>query len=120
MASGQDNRKHSRFGAAFSVIYTIKEPFELRMEFGDKEKDGIAEDLSEGGLSLLLDFEIPDHTILNIRFRLLFKDMVTYRKFDLQGEVRHCMRTKEKFSYRAGIRFLNASRDDREFIAACI
>jgi c-di-GMP-binding flagellar brake protein YcgR len=83
----------------------------------------IANDLSQGGLSLLTNHEIPAGAVIEIKFRLLNKTALSEedrsRKFVFQGEVRYSFFTKEK-SYRLGIRFMNVSQADRNFIAGCI
>ena len=121
--SGQENRRHKRVPAAFAVMYTVESPFELRLEIGKREIDGIANDLSLSGLSLMTNYQIPAGAVITIRFKLLHKAAVMdedrTRKFELQGEARYSFFGKEK-AYRVGIRFLNLSPVDRDFIARCI
>jgi c-di-GMP-binding flagellar brake protein YcgR len=120
---GQENRKFKRVGASFPVVYNIKSPFELRVEIGKGELSAVANDLSQGGLSLLTNHEIPPGAVIEIKFRLFNKSMLNEedrsRKFVLQGEARYCFFNKEK-SYRLGIRFMDVSQTDRSFIAGCV
>lgn len=120
---GPENRKFKRVGAAFPVVYNVKSPFELRLRIGKEELDGIANDLSQGGLSLLTNHQIPAGAVIEIKFRLSNKSAVSEedrsRKLVLQGEARYSFFTKEK-SYRLGIRFMNISQSDRNFIAGCV
>ena len=120
---GPENRRHRRSPAAFAVIYTIESPFELRLEIGIREIDGIANDLSLSGLSLMTNYQLPAGAVIRMKFSLVHKGAVLdedrTRKFELQGEARYSFFGKEK-AYRVGIRFLNLSQADRDFIARCI
>lgn len=98
-------------------------PFEERINFGEKEKDAIANDLCEDGLSLSTDYPLPVGTGILLKFRLLsgkagLSDEERSRKFQTQGEVRNSTRTKDR-SYRVGVRFTGLSQADRLFIANC-
>ena len=118
-----ENRRHKRTPAAFAVVFTIESPFELRLEIGVREIDGIANDLSLSGLSLMTNYQIPAGAVITMKFKLMNKTAVMdsdrTRKFELQGEARYSFFGKEK-AYRVGIRFLNLSQADRDFIARCI
>ena len=120
---GQENRRHKRVPVSFAVVYTVESPFELRLEIGKREIDGIANDLSLSGLSLMTNYQIPTGAVITIRFKILDKaavmDLDRTRKFELQGEARYSFFGKEK-AYRVGVRFLNLSQADRDFIARCI
>ena len=118
-----EKRKFKRADASFPVMYSIQSPFQLRLEIGKQEIDGIADDLSQGGLSLLTNYDIPAGAVILIKFRLLSKSGPSHeersRKFELEGEARHSSFSKEN-GYRVGIRFVNISQDDRYFIAGCV
>jgi hypothetical protein len=120
---GAENRLFRRANASFSVTFIVKEPFAARLEFGDKEREGIADDLSIGGLSLVSDYQLLTHFIVRLKFRLVLKDApvmdATSRKFELQGEVCYSVTAPDK-SFRMGIRFLNATKADRDFISGCL
>ena len=104
-------------------MFNVKEPFAARLEFGEKEREGIADDLSVGGLSLVSDYQLMTHFIIALKFRLVVKNApvmdATSRKFELQGEVCYSAAAPDK-SFRMGIRFLNATKDDQAFISGCI
>ncbi len=106
--------------AAFASVYSVLSPFGERLNFGEKERDAIANDLSEGGVSLLTDYPLPTGTQINLRFRLLNEKETSEekrsRKFRVRGAARYCVLTKEK-SYRVGVRFINLSHEDQAFIA---
>lgn len=120
--SSPENRKFKRSEATFAVVYTIESPFTLRVQIGTREIDGIAKDLSEGGLCLATNYDIPSGAVINMKFKLLnaaaLGDQDRSRRFELRGEARYSFYESEK-AYRIGIRFLNASEADRDFITRC-
>lgn len=121
--SGDEKRRHRRIPAAFAVIYSVKEPLEVRSDFGEKERDGLASDLSEGGLSLFSDYPLPMGAVISLKFRLTSDSDGTAeessRKMDLLAQVHHAASAKEKATCITGVRFLRLSEKDRAFIAAC-
>ena len=122
-SDGPEKRKFRRVEASFTVVYSVQSPMEARLEFGGKESEGIANDLSEGGLSLLTERPLPEGAVMIIKFRLQNKstgfEEEASRKFEVQGEVRHSIYTKEK-DFRTGVRFMNLAQADRNFIAKCL
>jgi len=119
-----DKRKFNRAGAAFAARYSVVSPFEERINFGEKERDAIANDLCEDGVSLSTDYPVPVGTEILLKFRLLsgkigLSDEERSRKFQAQGEVRNSIRGKDR-SYRIGIRFTGLSGSDRDFIAGIL
>lgn len=121
-AKGPDKRKFARADASFAIFYNVLSPFEERLNFGEKEKNAIANNLSEGGLSLYTDYPIPVGTTVAMKFRLWNQagrgDEGSSRKCHVRGEARVCVRTGKK-SYNVGISFVDLSREDRAFIASC-
>ena len=119
-----EKRKFVRSRAGFMVTYKVKDPFEARRDFGEAERDGVANDLSEQGLSLLTDYDLPVGAVIFMKFRLssnvVFTPEGRSRKLELRGEVRHSLHTQERSTYRAGVRFQNLPADVRTFIAGCI
>ncbi len=120
---GSENRRHHRVPASFAVVYTVESPFELRLEIGKREIDGIANDLSLSGLSLMTNYQLPAGAVVTMRFSMTDKRAVfdedRTKRFELQGEARYSFFGKEK-AYRVGIKFLNLSDSERDFIARCI
>ncbi len=120
MTDPKEKRKHRREGAAFSVRYRVQEPIHVRMALGDDDLEGLAEDLSVGGLCLSTSHVLPTGAILSIKFRAIQGSGTGdwgSQKFELRGQVCYC-RTAEKNSYRSGIRFEAISETDKKFIAA--
>ena len=122
-ASGHEKRRHKRIEAAFGLVYSIHEPLQTRMKLGMEDKDAIACDLSEGGLAISTSWPVPVGAVLNIRFRLVNSRALTEqqrsRSFKLRAEVRYMIAMPDR-SYRIGLRFWNASEDDRRFISYCV
>lgn len=118
----RENRRYPRGGASFAVSYRVLAPLEARSEFGEREREGLAEDISIGGLCLSIDHRIPAGAILSIRFRAVsrhVKGEEGSHKFELRGRACHC-RAAEKHTYRVGIEFDRPSDAERDFIAGCI
>ena len=118
-----DRRADKRGPASFSVLYKVLDPIEARQRFGETEKDGIAEDVSVGGLSLSGGHPIPAGAVLSIRFRAI-QDMPASReegsrKFELRGEARYSNPAGSN-SYRTGVRFGKLTNEERSFIAGLV
>ena len=121
--SGNEKRKFRRIPAAFGVVYSVKEPFEIRSDFGEKDRNGLASDLSAGGLSLYSDFFLPVGTVISVKFRLANGPGSTpdecSQKMDLVAQVHHTSLIKAKATFIAGVKFMRLSEKDQTFIAAC-
>ena len=119
--SGMERRKFKRVEASFTVFYTVNSPIDVRMSFGDREVDALALDISEGGMAILTDFDIPALAIIAIRFTMLDYKAVSAenrtRSIVVQGEVRYNIFMAKEKAYRLGIKFIGLSADDRNFIA---
>jgi len=116
-------RRDKRVPAAFSVTYRILDPIQARLAFGEEEKDGIAEDLSAGGLSLSTNHLIPQEALVAIRFRAIQGSSAleaASRIFEIRGQARYSRHTDEKYSYRTGIRFNKLTQAERDFISGCV
>ena len=122
-ASGHEKRRHKRSEASFNLVYSIQEPLEARLKLGEGEKDAIACDLSEGGVAITASWPVPVGARLSIRFRVLNSraelEQDRSRTFKLRAEIRYMLMMPDR-SFRLGLRFLDASDDDRRFISRCI
>ena len=116
-----DKRKFKRIGVSFIVLYKVDSPLSVRILVGDKEINAIALDLSELGMAILTDYEIPALTRVNVKFRILNEDAIRSenrcRSMDIEGEVRYNLFIEAKKVFRIGIRFIGISADARQFIA---
>lgn len=111
----KDKRKFKRLRVNLSITYRIDKPLRVRMMIGNKEIRATMLDLSEGGLSVLTDYNIPPLSILFIKFTL-FKveneDVSFYGPMEIVGEVLYTIPLGGN-EYRLGIRFKLISKEDR-------
>jgi hypothetical protein len=99
------------------VRYRVLEPMNEKLSFGEEAREGLAEDLSAGGLSLSGDFLLPRGAIISIKFRVVDGGIdAASQSFELRGEVRHCRGTGGR-SYRSGIRFEAITQKDILYIS---
>ncbi len=117
---GTDKRKFKRTEASFSVMYRVQSPSNVNSEIKIKEVEAIAHDLSEGGLALWTDYEIPVGAVMKLQFKIYNEEAITEnyrsRNFGLLAESRYSFRAKDG-TYRIGLRFMNLSEADQDFIA---
>ena len=115
----QERRGFQRTRIKFLVLYKVNEPLNVRLQIGDRLINAIAVDLGAGGMAVLSNFAVPVDTIVNLQFTLVneeeAKDEDRCRTIDIRGEVRYNQPTKDK-AYRLGIRFLDMSAGERNFI----
>jgi len=119
--SGQERRGFKRVEVNFTVLYKVNSPLEVRMRIGDKEIDALALDISEGGMAILTDYDLPALSIVTVRFIMLDDNAPSAesrtRSIVVQGEVRYNFWMEKEKEYRLGIKFTGLSDDDRNFIA---
>ncbi|MDD2702422.1 MAG: PilZ domain-containing protein [Candidatus Omnitrophica bacterium] len=117
--SGNDRRRFQRWRMNLSVIYRVDQPVTVRLMIGDKEVEATTLDLSEGGMALLTDYNIPVGTSLFIKFTL-FKvnsdgKVNFYGPIMIGGEVRSNIPSDKK--YRLGICFSQMDPQDKTEMA---
>jgi c-di-GMP-binding flagellar brake protein YcgR len=119
----EERRKFKRIGASFVVFYKVDSPLTVRLMVGEREIDAMALDLSEGGLAVLTNYNVPVSSIVSVKFILLddyaIRAEMRSRSMEIQGEVRYCFLMKEK-AFRIGLRFIDISPEDRNFISGFI
>jgi c-di-GMP-binding flagellar brake protein YcgR len=119
--SGQERRRFKRVEANFIVFYKVKSPLTVHMRFGDIEINALMLDISEGGMALLTDYDVPALSIVTVRFIMLDDNVHNVesrtRSIEVKGEVRYNFLIEEKRTYRLGIQFIGLSDEDRNFIA---
>jgi len=117
---GQEKRKTPRLLLRLAVIYKVDQPLVVRMRVGEREVLATTLDLSEGGMALSTNFDIPLLTVLAIKFSLLKSNadgtVKCYGPMEIIGEVRSNI-PLEKKRYRIGICFLNISEKDKAEIS---
>lgn len=89
------------------------------MQIENQEIRATMIDLSEGGVSILTSHDIPEGTVLSMKFTLFRvdnDDVSFYGPMDIVGEVRyhHALANNE---YRLGILFRKVEEEDRGEIA---
>ncbi|MBI5873626.1 MAG: PilZ domain-containing protein [Candidatus Omnitrophica bacterium] len=115
-----ERRKFKRLNVNFIVTFQVNRPPEIRMSIGGMDIDALMMDLSEGGMAITTDYEIPSGTLLYIYFTLInpFRnedDRVT--KMELLGEVRSCSILDNHKQRRLGICFTQMKEDDKKAVA---
>ena len=115
---GSERRKIKRVRVSLSVIYRVNEPLTVRLLTAEREIRATMLDLSEEGMAILTDYDVPVSTILLMRFTLfrVDKDDVSfYGPLEITGEVRD--NVKKDGECRVGIRFLKIEEDDKREVA---
>ena len=117
--SGPDRRKFNRLKVSFIVIYRVHKPLEVIMIVGNKEINAIMLDLSEGGMALSTNYNIPLATIILIKFTLINPYAIGDERIctlEMTGEVRNNV-LAGKNDYRLGICFTDITKENRQIIA---
>lgn len=115
-----ERRKFQRTKVNFIVTFQVDRPPQVRMSVGGLDVDALMLDLSEGGMAISTDYEIPAGTLLYIYFTLInpFRtedDRVT--RMELLGEVRSCTSNDNHKQHRLGILFSGIKENDKRAIA---
>jgi c-di-GMP-binding flagellar brake protein YcgR len=114
---GNDKRRLRRVRVSISVIYRVHEPLTIRLLTSDREIRANMLDLTEEGLAILTDYDLPVSTIILIRFTLFRvddDDVSLYGPVEIAGEVRY--NANEGGEHRLGIRFTGISDEDKRQI----
>ena len=115
----REHRKFKRIRINLSVVYRVSKPFGIRMVVGNKEIRATMLDLSEGGISILTNCDIPMASQLFIKFTLFRvenDDVSFYGPMQITGEVRYNM-PLGGHEYRLGICFTKLGNQDKAEIA---
>ncbi len=117
--SSAEQRKFKRIKINLSVVYRLAKPAAVRLLVGNKEVRATMLDLSEGGLSVLTNYDIPESTSLFIKFTLFRvenDDVSFYGPMDITGEVRYNMPLGGN-EYRLGIYYKKIKSQDKSEIS---
>jgi len=116
---GVERRRFERTNTSVIVLYKVNLPSRASLPT-DKEVNAIMLNLSEDGMSILSNYDIPVSTIVTTRCILTndkaVADRDRLRAFELKGKVCYSYFSREK-AYRIGIHFLELSDIDRRFIS---
>jgi len=116
---GPERRKTPRVKIDFFVVYKVNRPTEANMWIDDKEVNARMIDLSEIGMAILTNCDIPALTILSLKFTLmnLYTDRAErVRTIEIIGEVRYNKLLAEN-EHRLGISFVQIAEEDKKAIA---
>lgn len=118
-SSGRERRLFKRLRVNLAIVFRVDKTSKMRMQIENKDIRATMIDLSEGGVSILTNYDIPEGSVLTMKFTL-FKvesdDVSFYGPMDIIGEVRyhHVLSNNE---YRLGIVFKKVEQDDQGEIA---
>lgn len=118
---GRERRQHRRLMVNLIVIYNVLRPLKTLMFLREKEIGALTMDLSEGGMALCTNYNIPVETTLLIKFTLInieVDEPTTVKSMEISGEVRYNILDKD--GYRLGICFTQISQEDQAAIAAFV
>ena len=117
--SGYDRRRYQRLKLNLSVNYRVENPWQVRIKFGDREFEATALNLSEGGMAILTNCDIPIASSLILKFSLFkinkFGEVNFYNPVEISGQVRSNM-ISEKDLYRLGLCFTREECEENKRI----
>ena len=117
--ANSEKRRFKRVPVSFAMLYAVKLPFVVRMISGNRERSAVSQDIGEGGMGLLMNFEIPADSLLLLKFTLTNYAIISEdstRNFQLDAQVCYC-EAAENQAYRLGVSFLNILPSECRFIA---
>jgi hypothetical protein len=122
---GDERRRFRRYKLTLNAFYRIDTPVYVRMWYGDQEFEAATLDISEGGIALLTNLDIPVSSTLYINITLFKLDregkVVYFSPGELLGEVRAKAAQDEKH-FRLSICFVHKSsvvtQQIRQFISS--
>ena len=104
-----DRRRFQRLALNLSVNYRVEDPWYVRLKIGDQEIEATALNVSEGGMALVTDHNVPVSTLLFITFSLFKADrhgeIVFFTPVVTDGKVRSNL-SYDRESFRLGIAFV--------------
>ena len=117
--AGSEKRASKRLKANFTLIYQVNKPPTVVMNIGyGREIEALMLDLSEGGMAILTNYDIPKATVLLIKFTLINRALEGDNriiKMNMTGVV--CYNSlSENEEHRLGIHFMQISEKDRKAI----
>ena len=114
----ENKRATKRIEDSFLVQYSVRAPIAVHVRVGNKPLDAVATDISEGGMGILTNLEIPANTCLGLHFNISNDAAIVqddeFRTFDVEGDVRYAL--VEGNGFRLGMCFRQIEESDRSFI----
>ena len=109
---GPERRRAKRVKTTFIVIYKVGYPLQVRMTVRERDINAIMINLSEAGMAILTNYNIPVSTLLLMKFILINEnsalDEERVRPMEIAGEVRYSI-SGERDERRLGIYFTQIS-----------
>jgi c-di-GMP-binding flagellar brake protein YcgR len=112
----QNKRAFPRVPLSVDLYLRVNKPPEVRVKIKDQTKIGHSVDISETGISFLLDTEIPKSSEVEISFNLISAKGERF-VIAAAGEVRYCFPRSPGKSYRIGVVFINLKDNEKLLIA---
>jgi len=113
---GPERRRAKRVNATFIVVYKVGSPLQVRILVENKDINAIMLNLSEAGMSILTNYDIPVSTLLLMKFILINENAVLdkerVRPMQIAGDVRYNIQG-ERDECRLGICFTQVSEEDK-------
>ena len=97
------------------LFFRVDKPPEVRLKIGRETRTGHAVDISEVGVSFLVDAEIPKGTEIEISFSLMIQKGKSER-IAARGVVVYSFPRLPKKTYRIGVLFTDIDDNDRKLI----
>ena len=110
-----ERRSSPRVKVEFILTYKVDKSTEAQMWIGDREANALMSDLSNNGVAILTDYNIPVSTSLLIKFTLINLYADTEERIstiEVTGEVRSNILSKDN-EHRLGIAFTNITQEDK-------
>lgn len=78
--AGKERRANKRVRMNCTVTYRANEPMSARFMMGSNDVHAKMVDISQGGMAMVTDYDIPVSTMLSMRFTILKvnKEIVTF------------------------------------------
>lgn len=116
---GEDRRRYKRAEASFLVVFRINEPWEVVKYFRDKDLVAVMNDISEGGVSMFTNSDIPPSSMLTLKFTVINHSAVESERvttIEARGSVRY-KNMLDKGERRLGLEFVHIKDSDKAAIA---
>ncbi|MBN2120567.1 MAG: PilZ domain-containing protein [Candidatus Omnitrophica bacterium] len=119
---GSNRRRSERVRVAFTLIYQIDKPLHVVMLIGGREINALMADISDLGMAILTNCNIPATTALLIKFTLINPYATAadrIKSMEMQGEVRSNVLLKDG-NRRLGICFTKISKEYKSAISGFV
>lgn len=115
---GIEKRRFDRINTNFIAVCRLRKSVSVIMSAMQEDIDALILDLSEGGMALSVDHNIPISTRFSIRFILVHSNTYTSSDFyPIQVKGKVCSNLlNPKGRYRLGISFIKISKADKKAI----